>query len=62
MLVTRFVLQAIEVAHEADEERTYYTRVADNKRMSPWHDIPLKPLGDGIAEDHFVFICEIPRG
>lgn len=60
--MNHFFTQAIEVAQEDGQERTYFIRLEDDKRISPWHDIPVKPLGDGIGKDHFVFVCEIPRG
>lgn len=42
----------------------YFHRAGSSERISPWHDIPLRPLSDAgqPAPDTFVFVCEIPAG
>jgi len=55
-------IQGIDAVHENGEDRKYLHRLAGDRRISPWHDIPLRPIGAGASEDLFVFICEIPKG
>jgi hypothetical protein len=56
--------QVLKAEHVAGEDRLYFTREQDDKRISPWHDISFKPTSysaSPIPADYFVFICEIPR-
>lgn len=43
----------------------YFHHEGGTARISPWHDISLRPPGvhgEEAPADHFVFVCEIPRG
>lgn len=42
------------------EYAIYFHDKTSDKRLSPWHDLPLKPQGHSYGE--YTFVCEIPMG
>ena len=55
------VLQQTETSGKANTlEFVRSFKTVDGRPISPWHDIPLRPLD--APSDVFNFVCEIPKG
>jgi len=42
------------------EYSLFYASGTDGRKISPWHDIPLRPTGNEYGV--YRFVCEIPKG
>ena len=62
MLFGKVARRGISRILDQGEGFTYrvYLSDAKDKKLSPWHDLPLKEAGQEI--DHFTAFYEIPRG
>jgi len=61
-VVTQSSLQAFHVEGEPGtlSYALYFTNGVTGEKLSPWHDIPLRPVG--AAYGTYRFVCEIPKG